>query len=270
MFAAQKRIIIETKQLGLTLMSDLHIGAINVDYKALRSDLDRAREHGDRILINGDVFDAILLHDMKRFRAESLDERSRGRSNILNVVVKRAAEELAPYADLIDMIGCGNHEESVEKYHNYDPIQALSEISSRSSRKESRSTVPVVRSFFMRETVLVIGSALLPTQCTASVVAVARASYVLVRSSSAWARLRSFNSCALRMAIANASAMLCKVVISSLLKARSSTLCTVTAPNTVLPVIKGNAISERVLGKCGFLKCTASNPTSRAIRASRR
>lgn len=125
MFAAQKRIIVEKKQLGLTLMSDLHIGAINVDYSALRSDLKRAREHNDRILINGDVFDAILLHDMKRFRAETLDERSRGRSNILNEVVHRAAEELAPYADLIDMIGCGNHEESVEKYHNYDPIQDL-------------------------------------------------------------------------------------------------------------------------------------------------
>ena len=74
------------------------------------------------------------------------------------------------------------------------------------------------------------------------------------------------NSRAFSMALANWSAIICKVSISSSLKALTSVLCTSKAPMTIPRVSKGRAISERVSGKSGFWKCTASSPTSRAMR----
>lgn len=124
MFVTQKQLR-GRKPLGLTLMSDLHIGAKNVDYKTMKADLDAARENGDRILINGDVMDLILPMDLKRFRMEALDSAVKRQHAVLNAEVEYAYEKLSPYADLIDMIGCGNHELAVEKHHSYDPIRAL-------------------------------------------------------------------------------------------------------------------------------------------------
>jgi hypothetical protein len=56
--------------------------------------------------------------------------------------------------------------------------------------------------------------------------------------------------------------LVCKAAISSGLKAASTPLCTVNAPMASSPAISGSAISERVSGRCGFLKKTASSPTS--------
>lgn len=110
---------------GITLISDLHIGAPNVNYKKIQTDIETAIVNNDRILINGDVFDMILPGDRKRFTPDALHPRLQGKKNIINEVVKWGAEILAPAAHLIDMIGVGNHEVSVEKYHHYDPTSAL-------------------------------------------------------------------------------------------------------------------------------------------------
>jgi len=124
MFVASKRLL-RKGEIAFTLMSDLHLGAPNVNYDSIHSDLEGARANGDRILLNGDIFDAILPTDKKRFRMEAIDEKLRGHSDILNRLVEQAFQELSPYADLIDLIAIGNHEESVEKYHSFDPVQAL-------------------------------------------------------------------------------------------------------------------------------------------------
>jgi hypothetical protein len=124
MFVAQKRLM-RKGEITFTLMSDLHLGAPNVDTDRIRADLTEARENEDRILLDGDIFDAILPTDKKRFRMEALAKTLQGRSDILNRLVEMAFKELSPYADLIDLIAIGNHEESVEKYHSFDPVQAL-------------------------------------------------------------------------------------------------------------------------------------------------
>lgn len=110
---------------GLTLMSDLHIGAAATNYDAIKSDLEHARECGDRIAINGDVMDCILPKDAKRYRPDALDERITGRADVLNAQLDLAVSILGPYSKLVDMIGSGNHEISIEKYHGLDPIQLL-------------------------------------------------------------------------------------------------------------------------------------------------
>lgn len=110
---------------SLWLMSDLHIGANHVDYRLIKKEIREAIRRNDRILINGDVFDAILPGDRKRFTPDVLHPRLQGRRNILNAAVDWALEILAPAAHLIDMIGVGNHDVSVEKYGNVDVVRLL-------------------------------------------------------------------------------------------------------------------------------------------------
>ena len=110
---------------GFTLMSDLHIGAANIDYRRIEKELETAKEKGDRILINGDVFDLILPKDHKRFTPDVLHPRLRGRRDIINEVIKMGLEMLGPYANQIDMVGLGNHETSTESYHSIDPLKLL-------------------------------------------------------------------------------------------------------------------------------------------------
>jgi hypothetical protein len=109
------------------LLSDLHIGSPDVDYVKLRWDiLHGGNSH--RININGDVMDLILPRDGKRYTpAGALHKRLWGRDDVVNGMVEWAEELLAPVAGRIDMIGDGNHEEAVEKYHSVSPVKLLIE-----------------------------------------------------------------------------------------------------------------------------------------------
>jgi len=113
------------KSQGFSLMSDLHIGANNVDYERIKRDVNRMVELGDRGLINGDLLDLIVASDKKRFSPDCLHPRLQGRRDIVNAAINWAVEILAPAADLIDMIGIGNHETYIEKYSSFDPTQVL-------------------------------------------------------------------------------------------------------------------------------------------------
>lgn len=48
-----------------------------------------------------------------------------GRSDVLNAVIEYAEEILAPFADCIDVIGVGNHDTAVTKYHSLEPVSIL-------------------------------------------------------------------------------------------------------------------------------------------------
>jgi hypothetical protein len=127
---------------GFRLMSDLHLGAPNVDLKLLRSELDEAKKAGDRILINGDLWDLVLTKDHKRFSGTCLHPRLHGRNDIINEAIKWAIEILSPYSNLIDVIGMGNHETVIEKYSNIDPTKILVyELNRASKTKNSRHNI---------------------------------------------------------------------------------------------------------------------------------
>ena len=113
------------KEQGLTLLSDLHLGAPNVNLSLIKRELRNARRRQDRILINGDVFDGILHSDAKRFSPDVLHPRLQGRRDVLNSAVDWAVEIFKPYAALIDVIGIGNHESALEKHHSFDPTKVL-------------------------------------------------------------------------------------------------------------------------------------------------
>jgi len=112
---------------ALTLMSDLHLGAANADHDLIEAELGAAGKAGDRILLNGDVFDMILSKDVKRFSPQVLHPSIRGRTDLVNAAVEMAVELLSPYAKQIDLIGCGNHESAVASHHSVDPTKMLAD-----------------------------------------------------------------------------------------------------------------------------------------------
>lgn len=107
--------------LGLRLMSDLHIGAAHVDYKLIQQEIDDAVENGDRVLINGDLLDLVLPKDKKRYEPASPHPRVGNRNDQVNAAIEWAVELLSPVAHLLDMLGIGNHEAVITKYHSIDP-----------------------------------------------------------------------------------------------------------------------------------------------------
>lgn len=109
------------------LMSDLHIGAASCDKDLIVSELQWARENKARVAIAGDVFDLLLPKDHKRFNPTVLDPLIRNTDSVLNATLNMGSKILKPYADLIDLIGCGNHETAITKYHATDIIALLCE-----------------------------------------------------------------------------------------------------------------------------------------------
>jgi predicted phosphodiesterase len=105
----------------LGLFSDIHFDSPDCDKATLKEHLDYCLQDKRYILINGDLFDAILLKDKKR-AVPHLVERT---DNQLNVKLDEMAHFLTPYKDQILFIARGNHEESIIKYSGLDLIQML-------------------------------------------------------------------------------------------------------------------------------------------------
>lgn len=109
------------KVIKLALFSDIHFDSPDCDRETLKKHLDSCKKDGRYILINGDLFDAIILGDRKRAVAHLITNTD----NQLNVKLNEIYEFLKPYQENILFIGRGNHEESVMKYNGLDIIEML-------------------------------------------------------------------------------------------------------------------------------------------------
>lgn len=104
------------------LFSDLHADSASFAAREFKADADKALSRGARFLINGDLFDAILPTDHKRYtRAnDGFDEDAQ-----INARIDRVYRLLLPYVNSIDFIGIGNHESSIVKYSGADLVAFL-------------------------------------------------------------------------------------------------------------------------------------------------
>lgn len=116
------------------LMSDLHLGSVNSDHNAITAQLQRAKTYGARVLINGDIFDAIGPKD-RRFDLAVLHPRVERKKDLARAIVDMAVEILSPFKDIIDIIGIGNHEETWITYGYNDPVRRLIEELNRAGAK---------------------------------------------------------------------------------------------------------------------------------------
>lgn len=71
------------------------------------------------------MFDLLLPSDRKRYTPARVHPRLHGRDDLVNAAVEWAAELLVPYADLIDVVGTGNHESAALAHHSVDAVRSL-------------------------------------------------------------------------------------------------------------------------------------------------
>jgi hypothetical protein len=117
-----RRIEIESLPLEfpILLQSDVHILSPSTQIPIIKRELQLARKKGARILINGDLFDAILPGDLKRYAPSGVSVHA---DNIINLAIEQAVDLYGPYADLIDMVSLGNHEGSALKHSSVNLIE---------------------------------------------------------------------------------------------------------------------------------------------------
>jgi len=118
--------------------SDLHLGEVASSIKHIKEDFDEARRLGARIIMPGDVFGMILPKDTKRYQPSCVVPDLRDRDDLVNAYVEYASKVLAPYADLIDMVGLGNHELTIKDYYATDVVGLLLERLAEVCRKNGR------------------------------------------------------------------------------------------------------------------------------------
>lgn len=106
------------------LLSDLHIDNPKCDRKLVLKVLREAKEQNAIILIFGDLF--CLMQgkgDPRRSKADIRPEHNK--PNYIDAVIKDTAEILKPFANNIALIADGNHETSIIKHIEVDPIDYL-------------------------------------------------------------------------------------------------------------------------------------------------
>lgn len=109
------------KTVKLALFSDIHFDSPDCDRETLQKHLNFCLKDQRYILFGGDLFDAILLKDMKRAVPHLLENTDAQ----LNKKLDEMYWFLKPYQHLILFMGRGNHEESILKYNGLDVLQML-------------------------------------------------------------------------------------------------------------------------------------------------
>lgn len=110
------------KEFYYFLCSDLHFGNKGQNKSLLKKEFDEAKKLDAKIFINGDWGEFILSGDMKRYHPSS---DAYGTDNNVNMTIGEAFDFLSDYVHNIVMIGTGNHEVSVSRFHHFDATQQL-------------------------------------------------------------------------------------------------------------------------------------------------
>jgi hypothetical protein len=122
----RKQILIDALpiEFPILLQSDIHVLSPHSRIDVVEKELRLARKLGARININGDLFDLILPSDLKRFVPSAVGS---SEDDLIDVALKEAVKIYSPYADLIDVVGMGNHEDAALKHHSTNLIKRFVE-----------------------------------------------------------------------------------------------------------------------------------------------
>lgn len=108
------------------LISDVHWDNPHCDRKLLKKHLDQALKENVKVFINGDLF--CLMQgkgDPRRSKDDIRDEHNN--TKYLDSIVKTASEWFLPYAEIIEVVGYGNHETSIIKHQETDILERFVE-----------------------------------------------------------------------------------------------------------------------------------------------
>lgn len=108
----------------LLLLSDVHFDSKSCARLELENVLKEAIKKDAIILFNGDFFDMMQGKNDRRHMKGSLRKEYMG-DNYFDLVIEDAKEFLKPYAKNIVLMADGNHETSVTKHYESNPLDRL-------------------------------------------------------------------------------------------------------------------------------------------------
>lgn len=114
-FAAQK-------PLKLAFISDVHLDSPDADLVSFKRDLEICRKENRFIIFGGDLFDAILHTDQKRYTPSRSSD---NRDDQINAKLELAYSLLKDYVNNIIFIARGNHCDVILKYTSTDILDLL-------------------------------------------------------------------------------------------------------------------------------------------------
>lgn len=115
-----------TQNIPLLIVSDVHFDSLKCDRASLKRHFDDIKKRNGQILIIGDWFDVMGCHKDPRSKAADIDPAyiQKGRS-YLDLVREDSYEFLKPYRDNLLFMSYGNHETSILKHRDTDPLRGL-------------------------------------------------------------------------------------------------------------------------------------------------
>lgn len=120
-------IIVNTDDFQFAMLSDIHWDNPKCDWDVLKSHLDYFKKNNIPVMINGDMFCLMQGRgDNRRNKSDIRPEHNNFR--YLDSIVETAVEWWAPYADILTVIGYGNHETGVIKWQETDILQRFVDL----------------------------------------------------------------------------------------------------------------------------------------------
>jgi Icc-related predicted phosphoesterase len=118
---------IEGKETKIAMLSDLHWDNPKCDRDLLKKHLDYCKEHNIPVMVNGDFF--CLMQGRGDNRRNKSDIRpEHNNAKYLDSIVTTAVEWFEPYADILTVIGYGNHETGIIKWQETDILQRFVDL----------------------------------------------------------------------------------------------------------------------------------------------
>lgn len=115
------------KHVQLALLSDLHWDNPKCDRDLLKKHLDYCLENNIKVMLNGDTFCLMQgKFDPRRSKKDIRPEHNT--ANYLDVVIETAVDWFAPYADILTVVGYGNHETGIIRNVETDPLQRFVDL----------------------------------------------------------------------------------------------------------------------------------------------
>ena len=111
----------------VAMLSDLHWDNPKCDQELLKKHLDYCKENSIPVMVNGDMFCLMQGRgDNRRNKSDIRPEHNNAR--YLDSIVETAVEWFAPYADILTVIGYGNHETAIIKWQETDILQRFVDL----------------------------------------------------------------------------------------------------------------------------------------------
>lgn len=115
------------KTVHVALLSDIHWDNPKCDRALLKKHLDFCKANNIPVMINGDFFCLMQGRgDNRRNKSDIRPEHNNAR--YLDSIVETAVDWWSPYADILTVIGYGNHETGVIKYQETDLLQRFVDL----------------------------------------------------------------------------------------------------------------------------------------------